>query len=248
MHTRTLADVMPSAACWTCRLRRKKCNRGRPLCSTCAELGIECHYSVSRPEWMDGSEKQTDMARTIKAQVKQSTAARRQGNFTVQVFSSARSRLGPQISVAERDSTTESPLRAEIIGNNSTSTSFSTADETDNFFVALYLDTVFPFLFPWYQPSTLSGGRSWLLALLKANRAIFHTAVSISSYYFTLLLAKDASHTVRTPCDQHVWDTLAKHMDASVEVIGHHLDDFNMRQLGGDVFQQSLSWKASCNF
>lgn len=28
-------------------------------------------------------------------------------------------------------------------------------------------------------------------------------------------------------------------MDASVEVIGHHLDDFNMRQLGGDIFQQS---------
>jgi hypothetical protein len=39
--------------CWTCRLRRKKCDEHRPSCSACTSLELNCHGYGPRPEWMD---------------------------------------------------------------------------------------------------------------------------------------------------------------------------------------------------
>lgn len=36
-------------ACSTCRLRRTKCDNGRPSCSKCVGLGIECVYQQNDP-------------------------------------------------------------------------------------------------------------------------------------------------------------------------------------------------------
>ncbi|KAM0421477.1 hypothetical protein ACHAPT_010650 [Fusarium lateritium] len=105
--------------------------------------------------------------------------------------------------------------------------------------MALYLDTVFPFLFPWYQPTSLSGGRGWLIAILKKQQAIKHTAISISAYYFALSLAKDARHTLRTPCEQHVWDTLALHMDLSLKMIRKDMDALSKEHTKPDIFRQA---------
>lgn len=60
----------------------------------------------------------------------------------------------------------------------------------------LYRDTVFPFLFPCYHPANISGGRSWLLAILKGQPGIRHMAISISAYYFALSLAKDSQSSI----------------------------------------------------
>ncbi|CCM06635.1 uncharacterized protein FIBRA_08916 [Fibroporia radiculosa] len=48
--------------CWTCRLRRKKCDEEREddngACRTCRRLGIEClGWGVKRPDWMRDKEK-----------------------------------------------------------------------------------------------------------------------------------------------------------------------------------------------
>src|SRR6478752_3719043 len=60
-----------TGSCWTCRLRRKKCDQGQPACRTCSVLNIQCCYSTDRPDWMDGGEKQDAMTRRFKAQVRQ---------------------------------------------------------------------------------------------------------------------------------------------------------------------------------
>lgn len=44
---------MSSGSCWTCRLRRKKCDESRPSCSTCKFLELSCHGYGKKPEWMD---------------------------------------------------------------------------------------------------------------------------------------------------------------------------------------------------
>ncbi|KAF5720112.1 C6 zink-finger PRO1A [Fusarium mundagurra] len=108
--------------------------------------------------------------------------------------------------------------------------------ETDDFLISLYLDTVFPYLFPLYRPASLAGGRAWLLKAIQEQPAIHHTVISISAYYFTLLLARDASQTLRTPCEQHVWDTLALHMDSSLKAIQEEMTAFNkVRSSSGKV-------------
>ncbi|KAK1240178.1 hypothetical protein MKX08_007620 [Trichoderma sp. CBMAI-0020] len=114
----------------------------------------------------------------------------------------------------------------------------SAAEGTENFLITLYLDTVFPLLFPQYKPKTLSGGRSWISALLKTNKAVYHSALSTSAYYFVLMLAKNATHTLRAPCEQHVWDTLNKHMEMSIIAIKHDMDQYHLQGSCSDVFSK----------
>lgn len=220
-----------SSACWTCRLRRKKCDRVRPVCASCARLHIGCDYSHVKPEWMDGSEKQAEMTKTIQAQIRQGAAAVDDTAFAVQVFP-LRGTPSSQNRMSESKTGTS-------LGGSTRNLNPSRSNETDDFLTSLYLETVFPSLFPWYQPQTLEGGRSWLLTMLKTNQAAFHAAISLSAYYFTRLLARDANNTLRTPCEQHVWDIWAGHMDLSMQLIRQNLSDASAGREQTDIFHQS---------
>ncbi|KAK4246843.1 hypothetical protein C7999DRAFT_15041 [Corynascus novoguineensis] len=50
--------------CYTCRLRRKKCDEGSPMCSACKHLGLKCEYK--RPMWWSNN----DMRRQEKDEIK----------------------------------------------------------------------------------------------------------------------------------------------------------------------------------
>lgn len=186
---------------------------------------------------MDGGDKQQDMARAIKAQVKQSASSRKDSNFKIKVFATEPNQV-THIPASKKSSSAESSPGTKTPASENAHEGYPNVDTSDDFFITLYLDTVFPVLFPWYQPPALSGGRSWILVVLKANKAIFHTTMSLSLYYFTLLIAKEASHTVRTPCEQYVWDSLAKHVDTSMQVIRQDMDSLNTTK-HADVFQRA---------
>jgi hypothetical protein len=187
---------------------------------------------------MDGAEKQLARTQAIKAQVKQGVTARRGGSEAgIRVFSlHTNQRAEPSATVVAETSPASSSSPSQISGNSSTHAAEGhSAEETENFLITLYLDTIFPLLFPQYNPTTLSGGRSWISALLKANKAVYHSALSTSAYCFTLMLAKDASHTLRTPCEQHVWDTLDKHMEISIRAIKHDMNHYHLQGSCSDV-------------
>lgn len=59
--------------CWTCRLRKKKCDEIRPDCSICGSLSITCYGYGSKPEWMDGGERERGVAKGIKEIVKRTS-------------------------------------------------------------------------------------------------------------------------------------------------------------------------------
>jgi hypothetical protein len=79
----------------------------------------------------------------------------------------------------------------------------SPAIETD--FIMKYLDFVFPSLFPFYRPSLFETGRSWLLVLLGKSKVAYHSAVSLTSYFFTMALADAESGEEHTDCKQLRW-------------------------------------------
>lgn len=56
--------------CWTCRLRRKKCDKHKPVCHVCSVLLITCHYNPERPDWMDGGSRQQQMTELLKLEVR----------------------------------------------------------------------------------------------------------------------------------------------------------------------------------
>ncbi|KAI0687729.1 fungal-specific transcription factor domain-containing protein [Cytidiella melzeri] len=74
----SLLDVARSrpvvrAGCWTCRIRRKKCDEERvdgDSCKTCKRLGIKClGWGSRRPDWMRDKEKVAHYKADIKAQL-----------------------------------------------------------------------------------------------------------------------------------------------------------------------------------
>lgn len=56
--------------CWTCRLRRKKCDQAAPMCKTCQKLGIHCDYNTKRPLYMTDSKLNAAKRRELVAMVR----------------------------------------------------------------------------------------------------------------------------------------------------------------------------------
>lgn len=301
-------------SCWTCRVRRKKCDRTKPRCNACTVLEITCHYGDSRPEWMDGGEKQNDMAKRIKAEVRQGAEARRERQY-IQVLTLHEDRMRldeseqrptpqqrpslsslGQTSNSDHDDKSESghengyhhssnnhsasntnltpgtsppssstgrsppqqcpdcladgfsgqPTRAEItiwnfLGiDNDSDRSMVAAVETD--FTITFLDYVFPYIFPFYQPSVLEGGRSWLLSLLRNNTAFFHSGMSLSAYFFTLVMKGGERHQI---CSQQIWNNLVAHVDTAVRTMQQDMEDLKQGHDGPTtIFQKGKTMES----
>ena len=54
--------------CFTCRLRRKKCDEGKHQCRACKHLGLKCEYK--RPSWWTNSEQRKQQKEHIKSIIK----------------------------------------------------------------------------------------------------------------------------------------------------------------------------------
>ncbi|KAF1815870.1 hypothetical protein P152DRAFT_390354 [Eremomyces bilateralis CBS 781.70] len=54
--------------CFTCRLRRKKCDEGKHSCKACRHLGLKCEYK--RPMWWSNTEKRAHQKELIKDVIK----------------------------------------------------------------------------------------------------------------------------------------------------------------------------------
>lgn len=73
--------------CYTCRLRRKKCDETHPYCSTCSSLSITCYGYGTKPDWMDKGEKERAMANLIKEKVKYTSRRKDTTKHTAHNFS-----------------------------------------------------------------------------------------------------------------------------------------------------------------
>ncbi|KAK0730202.1 fungal-specific transcription factor domain-containing protein [Lasiosphaeris hirsuta] len=269
-----------SDGCWTCRLRRKKCDEVRPLCNACRDLEIDCLYGDEKPGWMDGAEKQKEKADWLKLDVKRKATHRRErrylqglelglesldvsqaddsdpSNVMVHVTPAASS-VSSSHSPASRhpqDSTPESGgHHASISGLSCLSTPTpapSTPEESPNplkpaaadgpgvrfneremNMIVLYLDYVFPFLFPFYRPMLLDSGRGWLLILFARNKALLHTALSLATYFFNVVLnTATGSHD---DCKIHNWAELQKQQDLALKELQGEMRNINVRGVKG---------------
>lgn len=67
MSTKSSAKRTKSG-CWTCRLRRKKCNEGGPPCDNCRSRGVHCHGYGPKPDWKDRGALEREEARKLQYQ------------------------------------------------------------------------------------------------------------------------------------------------------------------------------------
>ncbi|KAF4627072.1 hypothetical protein G7Y89_g11081 [Cudoniella acicularis] len=203
--------------CWTCRLRKKKCDEAHPQCSTCESLSITCYGYGSKPEWMDGGEKERVMANSIKQIVKHTS--RRKGTSRLGISGKrflnhqpVQSKEPPLIQIAPK-SRNDSPEHPSSSSPGSTTdfnstppsdtskssasleeaahltvTTLSSISGNDCVLLMHFLDNVFPLQYPMYKPNLREGGRGWLLSLLLRTKPLYHAALALSVYHRRRLL------------------------------------------------------------
>lgn len=259
--------VRSQSGCYTCRLRRKKCDEKRPVCDGCGALEITCFYGEQKPDWMDGGPKQRAMAETIKAQVKKQASQRRDRKYLEMLENGTRMvNLNDEPSAAanggakgrpvtdtlafssESDQFETSPSNISTVGtspdmpwhnqlfgpNWSRKSDYDSAQDTH--LIMNYADFVFPYLFPYYKPPILVGGRGWVLdALLHGSRSIYYTAIALSSWFFGVLLAggeeEHASCTERMARQlQHQMEISLKELQKNVFAINAKKNNFDPRE------------------
>jgi C6 transcription factor Pro1 len=95
--------------CWSCRLRRKKCNEGGPPCSNCESRGVFCHGYGPKPPWKDRGEKEREEANRLQLQ---SRIRRNRSKTLYSSISQLSSTSGASIDVTTPD--VQSPVQADF--------------------------------------------------------------------------------------------------------------------------------------
>ncbi|KAI1337102.1 fungal-specific transcription factor domain-containing protein [Xylariaceae sp. FL0016] len=189
-----------SNGCWTCRLRRKKCDENHPVCATCAALLITCHYGQEKPEWMDGGVRQEEMALRLKGEVKEMASRRIRGTGE-RAFAHASSSDTLVGENAHEDANVlecvmkpcpEATTTGLERGNSCKLAAKDVLLKTplgrsDTVLIMFYLEHFFPFQFPLYHPSLLQGGRSWILEMMLSSPVLREITLCQSSYFFSLV-------------------------------------------------------------
>src|ERR1700709_1127884 len=72
-----MSDARSTGGCWTCRVRRKKCDEAHPACLTCTSLHLPCDGYGPKPAWMDRGVKEREIAKGLRNTVKQTLSLQR---------------------------------------------------------------------------------------------------------------------------------------------------------------------------
>ncbi|KAK8100174.1 C6 transcription factor [Apiospora kogelbergensis] len=299
----TSVKLRSSRGCWTCRLRRKKCDEGKPICSECGSLEITCHFGDDKPDWLDGGEREKQKAQELKQMVKDQATKRRDRKWA-QLEDTTTTTTAPAVTTAGRPSPPQEPSsldvdralthgmanlmdlddshegyhpsadRSSSSGRSSMTPATSVSDmgshpdqqlwkeyrqvahshsrpndngdsddddeaERELNQAMLYIDNVFPFLSPFYRPQLSEGGRGWLLVLLMKNKALFHTALSLASYFTAVVMAGWAPGE-HEDCKMHNWRELQKQQALGIQALQQDLERVNARGLERSSLKTSV--------
>ncbi|KAJ4002774.1 hypothetical protein NW752_009428 [Fusarium irregulare] len=115
------------------------------------------------------------------------------------------------------------------VESSSEHTTLSTAapTELEIGFISVYMDYVFPILFPFYRPYITRGGRSWLLSLAMTNHGFMSSVMSMSSLFLSLIPA-DLS-VEHGSCASDTWDELQKQANVALGSIQRDLQSLRDR-------------------
>jgi C6 transcription factor Pro1 len=206
------STMRSSNGCWTSKLRRKKCDEHQPVCDTCTALHITCHYGHDKPEWMDGGTRQEDMVATLKHEVRANAHLRR-----IELPVNTAGNCVSNVQYENMESNAE-PLRMVAnCGPDSTSTCNdprhrSPFKRSDTVLLMFYLEQVLPFVFPFYRPSPLQGGKSWILEMMISSPVVRQAVLCQSSYFFSIAQG--------TPNHDVLWETVLLQSRDTFEVLG----------------------------
>ena len=201
-------EARSKGACWTCKLRRKKCDEGQVVCSTCTSTGVPCFGYELKPQWADGGPRQRAKEEELRIIIRELASLKRQAqrkqvvahddSQDVEKFQENFSGAQPESHELDRDraanngqSNGHSRQGQDLIPFANLDT-LEVAERKQSWTVDLleydsqanllmyYLDVVFPGQFPFYDPAPLDGGRGWLLLIILRTKPLYHAALSMA--------------------------------------------------------------------
>lgn len=209
-----IVSIRSTKGCWTCRLRKKKCDEVRPGCLRCASVNIGCHYGP-KPQWIENPALGKEELARVKAVVGVTASRKRsehraRARQAVAALASVPSPFSPNHGSASASNNCSTGAQYELDGSiyvdptheslspnleDAESTWLSTwvKDQEANL-IMHYLDHVFFIQFRFYTPSLSSGGRGWLLSLLTRTKPLYHAAMSLSAFHRQSLLTLEQGH------------------------------------------------------
>ncbi|KAI0467817.1 fungal-specific transcription factor domain-containing protein [Xylaria cf. heliscus] len=230
-HTSTVRSFN---GCWTCRLRRKKCDERRPVCEICTSLHITCHFGQEKPEWMDGGARQEEMAARFKQEVKDNAHRRREGRADVSgdCIGTAADAAPSNENGAEPDSRLSTNIQKASGGTYCTIRSQDAQGglrfgQSDTILLMFYLENVLPFLFPFYHPSIVRGGRAWILEMMINSPVVRQATLCLSPYFFSLAQG--------TTNDDVLWDTVLTQTKNAFTLLSQALQVINGSGIAGHL-------------
>lgn len=254
------SKVRSQSGCYTCRLRRKKCDERRPVCSGCAALEITCHFGDLKPDWMDGGPKQKEMAEFVKSQVKKQASQRRDRKYLEMLETGTRkvsltdeppaksSELERGYTSTSAPSTKESPNShgsastaatspPEVPWHNQVFRASSSSDvqaeferSADIHYACMYLDYVFPHLFPHYRPHILVGGRGWVLDVLQSNNKSLYHITVSLASYYFALILNNGEPE-HDECMQKMNSNLQSQMELGLRELQREVSSLHSRKM-----------------
>ena len=183
---------------------------------------------------MDSRFGQKEKAEEIKREVR-SAAARRRGTLPTDVLEPIASETDKDAGLAmgglNRPSTETTSSNAHRDSWNgldrlSISNSYNGTpgdSELDRRFMMFYFDNFFPFLFPFYKPLLLEGGRTWIIELVVGNEAMWHTTLCLSTYFVSIAL--DGAISGPNVCKTLAWEKLLKQMGVTFMMLQRNLQE-----------------------
>lgn len=189
--------------CWSCRIRRKKCDEAQPFCTNCTSRNITCHGYGRKPGWMDGGDLERIAVNNLKRQIVDNRKRKRQKGTSaypglLQVVSLVNQDGSPanniEINGSEMSELTESSMTESRTSMKSplltSGTSFVGPGRLSSYreaeLIMHYMDAVFPLQFRFHVPS--ARGRGWLLWLLIQSRPLYHASLSLSALHQSIYM------------------------------------------------------------
>ncbi|KAH8690698.1 fungal-specific transcription factor domain-containing protein [Talaromyces proteolyticus] len=184
--------------CWTCRLRRKRCDEVHPACTACASRNITCHGYGDKPDWMDGGDSEKIEAKRIKKEIQSNLRLKNEKSNRADTESQYQPNGGqyrgddimvPLLAVDSNSVhafvNTHAGTRREI---SDKITSYREAE-----LLMHYMDYVFPLQFRFHTPDV--SGRGWLMWLLVKTGPLYHAALSLSALHQSIYFSNVFGNT-----------------------------------------------------
>jgi hypothetical protein len=235
-----LGETRSTGGCWTCKLRKKKCDEAKPACAICCSLNLECSGYGSKPDWMDAGAKEKEMVakmgHTVKeasSQKKRIAMRKRQGQLPspeeeitsfepllTDSFSST-GIIPRRFSLEPTESARDVPLLIDGTPPGLTPKDAAAyVAQNESVLLMHYLDNVFPCQFRFYQPSLEDGGRGWLLSLLMQTKPLYHAACSLAAYHRQMMYC--LTGRMMKPCFTR--EALQLHHDVAITELRKYLE------------------------